>query len=590
MLADFQKYEKPTVVGLRLPTIKIEKQYYQKYNLEESASNFEFLKAICREAVTRLGFDKLPNKKEYFERAKYELETINELGFTDYFLLNWEIINNCVEKGIPTGGGRGSAAGSLVLCLIGVTKVDPIKYGLYFERFISRSRFKKFTEDGVDYFNGKDSVDVDTDVSYERRKEVIEFIQNRYAGKTCKILTLSTLSGKLCVKECGKIAAELDEQTMSYFSDAIPKKFGRVMPIAQAAEESEVFSAFKKNYPRAFEIARKLEGLNKNTGVHPSGIAISYHELVDVMPVQKTGDGDLVSGYSMNDVSQLMVKFDILGLRTLSVVHDIAKLTNISLKDIDISDPSIYLNCEDLKHPQGLFQIEADTNFRVCQKIKPRNLEELSAVIAIARPGALAFVDEYCDVKKGVKEIAKRHPELDKILAQTNGTILYQESLMQCASQVFGLSLEDAEIIRRATSKKSKEQMQIWEPIIFAKAKERNIPEEIAKFYWDTLIASADYSFNKCAWKEEVVSTKNGKKKLKNVEVGDYVESYDVKNDRHHYVKVTDVILGKRELYEVTLEDGKKIRISMEHKILCEDMKMRPLKEVISKKYKVITA
>jgi DNA polymerase-3 subunit alpha len=323
------------------------------------------------------------NNNQYTERLEMELDIFKELDFVDYVLLNWDILNFCHENNIPTGAGRGSAAGSLVLFVVGVTKVDPIKYELFFERFVSRSRAKKIIKDDITYLDGSLLPDVDNDISYDRRAEVIKYIEQKHLGKTSKILTLNTLSSKLCIKECGKIVGGFSETDVNEVSDNIPKLFGRVFELEEAYKENDKFRTWVDQNRFVFEIAKKIEGLNKNTGVHPSGIAISYYKIEEVCPVQKTSDGDLVSGYDMNYVAELMVKFDVLGLRTLTVVSEVCKRLNIDMTSIDPEDPFIYESFQNLRTPQGLFQIEAETNFKVCRKVKPKSLEQLSAVVAI---------------------------------------------------------------------------------------------------------------------------------------------------------------------------------------------------------------
>jgi DNA polymerase III alpha subunit len=322
--------------------------------------------------------------------------------------------------------------------------------------------------------------DVDNDISYERRKEVIQFIENKYKGKTCKILTMNTLSGKLCIKECGKIVGELDETSVNEISDSIPKKFGKVAPLKEAFNESEKFKLFANKYPEVYKIARKLENLNKNTGVHPSGIAISHDDLEDLMPVQKTGDGDLVSGYDMNNVSELTVKFDILGLRTLSVVYDVCKQANINITELDTSSNLIFDNLRDLRCAQGLFQIEADTNFSVCKKIKPRNLEELSNYARYVESGDFQSVNSF----------------FDDVLSYTGGIPLYQEQLMKMAVKV-GFTLDEAEQLRRIVGKKKVDQIEAWKQKIEDKIKENNLSEDIGNILWKVAEDSANYSFNK---------------------------------------------------------------------------------------------
>jgi DNA polymerase-3 subunit alpha len=431
----------------------------------------------------------------YYNRLKEELDIFNDLGFVDYVLLNWDIINFCIENGIPVGAGRGSAAGSLVLYVIGVTNIDPIKYDLFFERFVSKSRARKIEHNGEIFLDGSLLADVDNDISYDRRAEVIEYIEKKYKGKTSKILTLNTLSGKLCMKECGKIVAELSELDVNQISDTIPKHFGIVAKLDVAYEESESFKAYADKYPKVFQIAKKLEGLNKNTGVHPSGISISYYELDDIMPLQTTNDGALVSGYDMNDVASLSVKFDILGLRTLSVVNDVCKQVGIESSDIDPNDPIIYKALACLDSPQGLFQIEAETNFKVCRLIAPKNLEQLSAVVAIARPGALDFKDRYADyVKSG--EFQSVHEFFDDILSYTGGIPLYQEQLMKMAVKV-GFSLDESEQLRRIIGKKKVDQMPAWKAKIEDKIKQNSLDPNIGDVLWKVAEDSANYSFNK---------------------------------------------------------------------------------------------
>ena len=333
--SNYQGYDTPFPVGVKLPEIKIEKKYYKEVSCGDLEDNFQFLRKLCFKRLTEKGIDQLENSQVYYDRLKEELNIFQELGFVDYILLNWDIMNFCKENDIPTGAGRGSAAGSLVLYVIGVTNIDPIEYDLFFERFVSKSRARKIEHDGEIYLDGSLLADVDNDISYDRRIEVIEYIEKKYKGKTSKILTLNTLSGKLCMKECGKIVEELSEADVNQISDTIPKHFGKVAKLDVAYEESESFRAFADKYPKVFQIAKKLEGLNKNTGVHPSGISISYYPLDEIMPLQTTNDGSLISAYDMNDVASLSVKFDILGLRTLSVVYDVCKQIGIDSSEID---------------------------------------------------------------------------------------------------------------------------------------------------------------------------------------------------------------------------------------------------------------
>jgi DNA polymerase III subunit alpha len=492
--SDFSSYKGCSPPGVLLPKISIPAEKFTSLNLKkEEVSNFDFLSHLCDSNLNK--FKKYPDYNSYKKRLKTELNTLEELGFIDYILLNWDIINYCHENDIPTGPGRGSAAGSLVLFLIGVTKVNPIKYDLFFERFVSKSRARKIEIDNVVYLDGSLLADIDNDISYEHRQSVIKYIEKKYPSRTAKILTLNTLSGKLCIKECCKIAGNFSEKDANFISDSIPKEFGVVAKLRDAAATSSEFKTFVSQNKELFEISLKLEGLNKNTGVHPSGIAISCNEISTICPLQKTNDGALVTSYDMNWVAELMVKFDILGLRTLSAIHTTCDLLDIDPTDIDLDESSTYDPLQSLDCPHGLFQIEASANFSVCKKVKPRNLEELSAVIAIARPGAMSF----CDLYKNYIEtdsVQSVDPFFDDVLSYTGGIPLYQEQLMKMAVKV-GFSLEESEQLRRIVGKKKTSEMPKWKKKIEQKVLKNNLPENVGSILWKVAEDSANYSFNK---------------------------------------------------------------------------------------------
>lgn len=577
--SSFSAYENAMPPGVRLPQINIDLKYYRDLDLPRDADNFTFLRSLCYKNLKT-------NNDKYIERLEMELSIFKELDFVDYVLLNWDILNFCHENNIPTGAGRGSAAGSLVLYLVGVTKVDPIKYDLFFERFVSKSRAKKIVKDGVTYLDGSLLPDVDNDISYNRRNEVIKYIENKHPGKTSKILTLNTLSSKLCIKECGKIVGEYSEQDVNEISDSIPKQFGRVFDLDEAVKSNEKFANWTRNNKRVFDIARKIEGLNKNTGVHPSGIAISYYKIDELCPLQKTADGDYVSGYDMNYIAELTVKFDVLGLRTLTVVSEVCKHLNIDMTSIDPNDPFIYEQLQNLRSPQGLFQLEANTNYKVCKKVAPKNLEQLSAVIAIARPGALDFADQYATYSASNKAQLV-HDFFKEELSYTGGIPLYQEQLMKMAVRI-GFSLDEAEQLRRIVGKKKVNEMPAWQAKIQKKIEEQKLDVAIGDVLWKVAQDSANYSFNKCLSPETVVETDKGMRCLNEIKKGDLVLAHDVKNSKDHYVSVKDVHENKVDLYEIEMEDGTKISCSMDHKFLCKDKKMHCLRDILAHDLEIV--
>ena len=329
--AQFSSLKLP-LYGVRLPEFNVEESQKIKYGLPKTASNYDFLIQVCRNNFKKLRIPKEDYPK-YSERIKYEFETIKELGFLDYILLVFTVINYCSENSIPVGLGRGSAAGSLVLYLLGVTKVDPIKYELFFERFISKIRAKKQVVDGITYLDGSLMCDVDIDICYYNRPKVIKFLEQLFEGRTSKILTLTTLSGKLLIKECGKIVEEKTETEMNEVSALIPKTFGQVMDLKEAYDEVAELKKWCDNNPRVYNTALKLRNLIKNKSVHASGMMLSYYPIEESCPVELTSDKEQVSSYDMNWASISNVKLDLLGLRSVSIVDRVCKLVGIKVED-----------------------------------------------------------------------------------------------------------------------------------------------------------------------------------------------------------------------------------------------------------------
>jgi DNA polymerase-3 subunit alpha len=497
MFEDFTPYDDCEPAGVELPKTVINEDKLNELGLNLDSSNNDILYELARKGLKDKGIVNYDNKEVYFARAKQELETFVDLDFTDYILLNWDVLNFCHDNNIPTGAGRGSAAGSLVLYLLGVTNIDPIPHDLFFERFVSKSRAKKVEDKrGKQFLVGSLLPDVDSDISYDQRYKVIEYIEKKHEGRTAKILTFNTFSSKLCIREATKYFDEAREIEANQVSDMIPKLHGKVNSLIQAEEESDRFKTWVKSHKKTFENALKVENLPKNTGVHPSGIAICSQKIEEIVPLQRTKDGDLITGYDMNDVADLMVKFDILGLRTLTIAHKTCDKVGIKIEDIDPNDQFIYDILQNFKHPVGLFQISAETNFKVCKKVMPIDINELSDVMALVRPAALEFVDSYIDQKGSPVEL-NLNPELDKILSWSKNVILYQEQLMQIAHKVFGLTLEEAETLRRIVGKKKVDEMPKWKDRVYEAGVEKKLGEEISDFYWNSLVAASNYSFNK---------------------------------------------------------------------------------------------
>lgn len=507
----FKKLNLP-LHGVRLPKFNIEERHIKQFGLSSDINTYDFLREICLTTFRELGLDKHKDKKVYIDRVKYELEILKELDFTEYILLVWKVVSYCRENGIPLGLGRGSAAGSMVLYLLKITQVDPVKYDLFFERFVSKARAKKSVVDGITYLDGSLMCDVDIDVCYYRRQEVLKYLKEEFSGNTSKILTLNTLSGKLVMKECGKVVGGKEESEMNSISKLIPKVFGQVKDITEAYDEVPKFAEWCDKNPKVYNIAKKLRGLVKNKGVHPSAILLSHSKLIDSCPCELDSSKEPVSAFDADWSSVSNVKLDVLGLRTASVVHACCKIIKQTKgideqpDKIDLDDPFIYQNLmgvhsgsieptSELRYRHGLFQIEADANFEVCRKVKPQNLEQLSAVLALARPGALAFVDQFATyTNTGTYEAI--HPFFDDILESTGGVCLYQEQMMKMAHKV-GFTLDEAEILRRIVGKKKVNEVKKWKKKIKDKVKENGLDKDIGDVLWQVLEDSANYSFNK---------------------------------------------------------------------------------------------
>lgn len=489
---NFREFEKIDlkIKGVRLPEISLKETDYKKIGLSPNVSNEVFLRKLAERGLA----NKNLTSKVYIDRLETELSIVTEIGFTDYFLLVWDVINFCHENGIPVGKGRGSAAGSLILYAIGVTGIDPIQNDLIFERFISKVRAKSQIIDNIKYIDGGLAPDVDLDICTDRRQEVIEYLKTKYNGKFCKLPTISTLATRQAIKDVSKIYSRFSEDQINLITKSIPVQYGQPLSIKDSIENSEVFKQFASQNQDIVETALTLEGMMRQKGSHASAYLIGFNKFEDYLPCEvDTRTNEVICSYDMHYAQQETIKLDLLGLHGVTLVKNIVDSIGENFDDFDPNNPEIYeISCDgDL--PYGLFQIGADANFRVFRKVKPKNWPELSAVIALARPGALAYVDEYVENKYNDYFGCK---ELQDILAPTHNVPLFQEQAMAIASKVFKFSLEDAEMIRRAVGKKKPEEIALWKERIYKSGEENSIKIEICDFYWKLLEESANYSFN----------------------------------------------------------------------------------------------
>ena len=461
-------------------------------------SALEYLKELCAEGMKkRYNIDTHPDREALDQRLEHELNVIESMGYVDYFLIVWDYIRFAKDNDIPVGPGRGSAAGSIVSYCLEITDLDPIKYNLVFERFLNPERVSM--------------PDIDVDFCYERRQEVIDYVVEKY-GRDCvaQIVTFGTMAARAAIKDVGRVMdipfAKVDET-----AKMIPEK-----PGATITEALETNPDFKKTYEEDIEVrsvvdtALRLEGLPRHTSVHAAGVVICDRPLVEYVPVALGSDGELVSEFTMTTLEELgLLKMDFLGLRTLTVIKDAENLIKIknpdfSINNIDIADKKVFDYISTGKC-DGIFQLESAGMKSFMKELRPGNLEDLIAGISLYRPGPMDFIPQYIKGKNDPDSIKYACPQLEPILNQTYGCIVYQEQVMQIVRDLAGFSWGRSDNVRRAMSKKQTEKME-KERIIFIEGDEEagvkgcvanGIPREVAAGIYDDMIDFAKYAFNK---------------------------------------------------------------------------------------------
>ena len=481
--------------GVRIPLVEIDGDDLATYGLLPEDSAIEKLTKLCRKGYIDKRINDLPNRQEYIDRIKYELGVIEKIGFSDYFLILWDFTNWCRKNDIMTGPSRGSASGSCIFYLIGVTKLDPIKYNLIFERFINETRASVSEVNGVKLLTGL-IPDVDMDLDFlDRGKTIENYLKVKYAGRTVKTLTVLALKTKQCLKDVGKTLGGKTENEMNKVTSLVDVVFGKPRSVDETIESSEEFSYWAKANPEVIKVTKKLVNLPRGFGVHASGYLVSYDKIIDTMPIQLDGHGEQISCYTKEQAELLAPKLDFLGLTTISLIKSTARDAKYDLDSFDENDPFIYDILQSFRESYGIFQLDGGTAKKLIQRIKPKSIHEVSDISAIARPGAIDSADQYQKYKE-TGEVESIHPEIDKILNPTGNILIFQEQLMSVSSKVFGLSLAEADNLRKCVGRKKKEEMQKFETIIRDNARKLGIPDDVAQYFWDACNKSADYQFS----------------------------------------------------------------------------------------------
>lgn len=493
---------------VRFPNVEITAAQKKEVGLKEDADNKTFLRKITWNGVKKLrqkGYFKGFTEEQVIEKLKEEFATFDKTGIHEYLLLVADICRWADERNIMRGWGRGSAASSLTLFALGVTKVDPLRHKLNFQRFVSEARLKPVIKDGVVFVDGQKAPDIDCDISYRRCDEVLNYIAKKYQGRTCKISTQLAFTGKTALKVSLKLYGGYTDDEAQRVSGFIESQFGRVQSLSDARtlnhDIADWINQSDKN-KRIYEIAMGMEGLPIGKGVHPSGIVIAYDLLDGSIPTELSKEShdreaSMVSSYDMMTMAGLSLKIDCLRVRTLDLVDICAKEVKFNLENFDVDAPEIY---EYLRKPsaryKGLFQIEDGTTKEATVKVAPKDIDALAACLAISRPGALKYLDQYAKYST-TGELKTIYPAIDEVLKETGNVLTFQEQITRVGIEVFGLSATDADQLRYAVGKKDRKKMQEWESVLMEKGREKNIPESAISYFWKTCDASADYLFVK---------------------------------------------------------------------------------------------
>ncbi|MBU1105666.1 MAG: DNA polymerase III subunit alpha [Candidatus Riflebacteria bacterium] len=432
-------------------------------------------------------------REELTTRLEYELSVIKRMGFCDYFLIVWDFIKAAIEMGVPVGPGRGSAAGSIVAYLLGITDIDPIKYGLLFERFLNPERISM--------------PDIDIDFSDDGRQRVIDYVVAKYGrNKVSSIITFNFMLAKMAIRDIGRVLGmELSE--VDRIAKMVPEKPGTHLKkvLYEVPELKEVLAHGSDQQKKLLRIAETVDGLVRHTGVHACGIVISHQDLMDIVPLYLDKNKELMTQYEKNAIESIgLLKMDFLGLKTLTIIQraleniKVAQGIELDLTKAPIDDPKSYELLQQAL-TMGIFQLESAGMRNLIARLKPSVFEDIIALLAMYRPGPLSsgMVDDFVERKHGRKSLDYPHPDLEPVLKDTYGVFLYQEQVMQTANILANFSMAQADALRKAMGKKIAEVMEKMGKLFVKGAVERGVPQEKAQEIFDLMAGFAEYGFNK---------------------------------------------------------------------------------------------
>jgi DNA polymerase-3 subunit alpha len=565
------------------------------------ASEEEYLKTLIKEGMIRRG---IYNRKSYRDRITEELDVITKCGFLSYFLILWDLISYARRKKIRHGAGRGSGVASLCLYCLGVTAMDPIKHDRLFSRFLNPDRISP--------------PDVDLDFDYLKQDEMFKYVSEKY-GRDCtsRIGTYGSLKAKDAIKRAGKaldLGNDWDDSSaggewksgkntltiVDNISKAIP--FGVDMTIERAISESDEIRQYSEQYPEVFKAAKKIEGILSSCGVHPAGVVVCSQPINKVVPLRITNDV-LCTQFDMHEVEEMgLLKFDFLALKTLSIIDlslDLIKKRHgkeIDIDALDPTDPNVFklFNERDI---EGIFQFEGYGISQVIMDLRVDSFTDLMAGVSLFRPGPMDLIPDYCDYKHGRKPLEYVHPLMKELLSDTYGMMIFQEQVMTISMKMAGFTPVEADKFRKGMGKKQPEIIAAMKGKFISGSIKNGVTQAQAEKVFSLCEKFAGYGFNKClSGDTEVLNKVDGSKysleKLEKMFQEDskpIMKLDSIIDGKVVQDEVVDVFYtGDKEVYELELDNGIKIKATLDHKFYCSDGGPHTLKDIIDNELEIL--